>query len=458
MEFLELVSINNTKKRQIIRASTCVLVGHLTSQLIRLGGNLVLTRLLVPEMFGVMAIVNVLVTGMQMLSDLGLGQSIIQSRKGDEPGFINTAWTLQIIRGGFLWIIICLLSFILWAVNYFNYLAKDQVYAHPLLPWLMITVGFGAVISGFNSMSIFQVNRNLMLGRLTLINLVGQIASLFVIIIISWVFKTIWALAIGSLVSQIIEMIFSHKLLPGIKNKLYWDKSALAELLHFGKWIFLSSAIGFIANQGDRLILGGLMTVEELGVYSIAFMLSNLPSTIVSTLSHKVLFPSFSRINRESPDKLKYTLSKSKLWLSILFMPVTGFMMSWSEFVVDFLYDDRYFSAGWMMSLLLFRVATGCILIPNSLVMVAKGMPQYSTISAAQKAIFLFLALPFIFNQYGVEKMVLAIGLSGLIDVPVLWFALIKYKLFSIRVEIFSIFILLIGYVVGLNSMKIFAV
>ncbi len=448
---------NKVNKTHIIKAGSWVMIGHLLSQLIRLGGNLVLTRLLVPEMFGVMAIVNVLIMGVQMLSDFGLGQSIIQSKKGEEPNFVNTAWTLQIIRGWVLWLTICLLAALLWGANQYGLLVKEQVYAHPLLPWLMITVGFSAVIAGFNSMAIFQVNRNLMLGRLTLINLFAQIVSLMVIIAVAWKYQSIWALAVGGLASSFIDMTFSHKYLPGVKNKLHWDKTALKELFSFGKWIFLSSVIGFIANQGDRLILGGLLTVEMLGVYSIAFMLSNIPVTIVSQLSHKVLFPNFSRINRENPKQLKASLNRSKLWLSMLVMPVTGVLMSWSPFVVDYLYDERYVAAGWMMTLLLLRVATGCVLIPNALIMMAKGLPQYSTISASLKAIFLFVALPQVFNQFGVEEMILTVGLSGFISIPVMWFALIRHKLFSLKIEIYSIVLLIIGFIVGNYALKIWS-
>lgn len=431
-----------------------MLVGHLLSQLIRLGGNLVLTRLLAPDMFGLMVIVQVMLMGVQMLSDLGLGQSIIQSKKGEEPEFINTAWTLQVTRGWVLWLIICLLAVLLWCANASGYVSLNHVYAHPLLPWLMVTVGISAIISGYNSTAIYQVNRNLMLGRLTVINLVAQSVALLSILLIAWRYETIWALVIGSLIASFFDMLGSHKFLPGIKNKLHWDRSALRELLHFGKWIFLSSAIGFIATQGDRLILGGLLSIEMLGIYSIAFMLSNIPVTIVSQLSHKVLFPNFSRINRESPKELKASLSRSKLWLGLLVLPITGVLMNWGQFVVDFLYDERYAEAGWIMNILLLGVVTGCMLIPNSLVMMAKGLPQYSTISAALRATFLFLVIPKMFNSFGVEKMMLAIGLSGFVNIPVMWFALIRHKLFSLKIEICSILLLLTGYLVGLYSFK----
>ncbi|WP_404361157.1 oligosaccharide flippase family protein [Methylotuvimicrobium sp. KM1] len=449
MEFLGLVSNNKIKKRQIIKAGSWVLGGHLISQLIRLGGNLILTRLLVPEMFGVMAIVNVLIMGVEMLSDFGIGQGIIQNKRGDDPDFVNTAWTLQIIRGFILWMINCLVAIMLWGLSYLNYLDQQNIYANPLLPYLIIVSGFGVVISGFKSTAIYQANRNLMMGRLTVINVMSQVVSLITIVILAWNYRTIWALVIGGLMFQLIEMWFSHVFLVGVKNKLCWDKIALAELKCFGKWIFLSSALGFIGNQGDRLILGGLLSAQELGVYSIAFMLSNFPSTIVSNLSHKVLFPNFSRINREFPGQLKFSLIKSKLWLGVSVIPITGILMSGSEFIVDLLYDDRYSDAGWMIKLLFLRVVTGCMLIPNALVMVAKGLPQYSTFSATLKALFIFIALPLSHKLYDTQFMIFMIGISGLINLPILWYALIKHKLFSLKVEVFSVICLAIGYIAG---------
>lgn len=446
--------LSRLKANKVATASSWVIVGHFISQLIRLGGNLVLTRLLVPEMFGVMALVSVLITGVTMLSDIGLGQSIIQNKRGSEPDFLNTAWTLQIIRGFLLWLIICFFAGVLWVGNHWGYLSHAQAYAHPLLPWLIITAGFAAVVSGFNSTKVFQAKRELALGKIEMIHIIVQLISLLTIITLAYHYKTIWSIVAGSIVGSVINMFFSHKYLPGIKNKIHWDKSAVHELFHFGKWIFLSTAVGFIANQGDRLILGGLLTPEMLGIYSIAFMLANLPSSIVSQLSHKVLFPNFSKINRDTPKQLKASLSKSKRWLSLLVMPITGVIMSWSQFIIDFMYDDRYSEAGWMMELLLLRVATACLLIPNALVLMAKGLPKYGTFSAMIKAIFIFIALPLASN-YGTKEMILVIGLSGLINIPILWWALIKNKLFSLKIEVFSILLLLIGFFIGSTSFQL---
>ncbi|MFM6402608.1 oligosaccharide flippase family protein, partial [Planktothrix sp.] len=94
--------------KKAIQGTIWTLFGYGGSQVLRFGGNLILTRLLVPELFGLMALVNTFITGLNLFSDVGIRPSIIRSQRGDDPEFLNTAWTIQVFRGLGLWII-CLL-------------------------------------------------------------------------------------------------------------------------------------------------------------------------------------------------------------------------------------------------------------------------------------------------------------------------------------------------------------
>jgi O-antigen/teichoic acid export membrane protein len=90
-------------KTLAIRGAIWTIAGYGAGQLLRLGGNLVLTRLLEPKLFGLMTLVFVFITALHLFSDLGIGVSVIQNKRGDDPVFLNTAWTLQVVRGVFLW-------------------------------------------------------------------------------------------------------------------------------------------------------------------------------------------------------------------------------------------------------------------------------------------------------------------------------------------------------------------
>ena len=84
---------------RVVRGSALTFLGFGGSQGLRLASNLILTRLLFPEAFGLMAIIALFLTGLQMISDVGLVTCIVRSKRGNDPAFLNTTWTIQIIRG-----------------------------------------------------------------------------------------------------------------------------------------------------------------------------------------------------------------------------------------------------------------------------------------------------------------------------------------------------------------------
>src|SRR3990172_2524604 len=144
----------------VFRGSALTFVGYGASIVLRLASNVVVTRLLVPEYFGLMALVNVILMGLAMFSDVGVGPSIIQHRRGDDPIFLNTAWTVQLIRGCLLWLGSVALA---WPLAAF--------YGKPELIGLIPVAGLTGVLGGLESTRLFTLNRNLALGRLTLLEL-----------------------------------------------------------------------------------------------------------------------------------------------------------------------------------------------------------------------------------------------------------------------------------------------
>jgi len=328
-------------KQRALRGSIWTFAGYGTSQVLRLGSNLILTRLLFPEAFGLMALVQSFLMGLEMFSDVGIGPSIIQNKRGDDPAFLNTAWTIQAVRGLTLWICACLIA---WPAARF--------YGEPMLRQLLPVVGLTSLIGGLNSTKLATSNRQLMLGRLTLVELGTQVLGLTVMIVWAWIYRSVWALVGGGIVSTLAKMILSHIALEGEQNRFHWDQGAFRELQRFGRWIFFSTALAFIASQGDRLILGWLLDVRFLGVYTVALTLSLLPSEIIRQSAGRVLFPSYAELIRDRPERLYATLRKTRLIMLALSWGVSLVFIAFGEKLIGFLYDGRYADAGWMLQIL----------------------------------------------------------------------------------------------------------
>src|SRR5436190_6188902 len=94
----------------MLRGAFFEISGYGAQQAIRLGSNLVLTRLLFPAAFGLASMVWVITSGLVMLSDVAIHACVIQSKRGDEPDFLNTAFTVQAIRGVGLAVLMVLLG------------------------------------------------------------------------------------------------------------------------------------------------------------------------------------------------------------------------------------------------------------------------------------------------------------------------------------------------------------
>lgn len=208
-------------KKLAIRGAIWTTAGYGISLVLRFASNIVLTRWLEPDLFGLMSLVYVFIVGLHLFSDLGLNTSVVQNKRGDEPAFLNTAWSLQILRGLLLWGICLVIA-----------IPVSQFYGEPRLAILLPIVGFNAVLSGFNSTSLFTLNRHLSVKQLALFELSSQIVSLAVMLIWARISPSIWALVIGGTVSAVFQLIVSHRLNKGERNRPIWDATAVHELLH----------------------------------------------------------------------------------------------------------------------------------------------------------------------------------------------------------------------------------
>lgn len=437
-----------TLKQRTIRSGGWVIFSHLFSQVLRLGSNLILTRLLVPEMFGVMAIVTVIMGGLAMFSDVGLLQNIVQSKRGEEPDYLNTAWTIQIIRGFLIFSIALVCSGALYLIGQAGYLSTETVYGNTELPLILAVVSVTALISGFDSIHVLLLNRKLMIGKLIAIELLSQVVGLVFMLIWAWYQRDIWALVYGGIISAFMKMLLSHISKLGARCCFYWDKESVKDIFHFGKWIFISSILGFFLNQGDRLLLGGLVSAEILGVYTVAFFLASALTNMISQLISAVFFPVLSETIRNSPGNLENIYYKLRNKIDALAFFVAGFIFSAGETIVDYLYDTRYQDAGWMLqTLAIGLIATGSLL--SGQCFLASGKSKLVTGFIFIQTVTFYLALPLLFIEFGIKGAVWAIVLASLVRMLVSSIYMKIFFFYNVKREFLMLPLIFLGYYIG---------
>ncbi len=322
-----------------LTGSIWTLGGYGFSQVLRLGSHLVLAWLLTPQIFGLMALVKVVQQGLSMFSDVGINPSIIQNARGDDPVFLNTAWTIQVIRGAALWICSCILAWPLAAL-----FARNDPAAWQLM-YILPVSGFGAVLAGFNSTALATLNRNLQIGRITMLELASQVVSLTVMVTWALLRPTVWAMVGGVLASIVFKVVVSHLIVPGCRVKFGWDRQCVNELFKFGKWIFLSTLFTFLAMNLDKILLGNLLSLEELGIYSIALVFAKVALHVTTRLGGTVLFPVYSKFRKEPEKMISVALRAREIVLWAGGAVCISFAVV-SPLFFETLWDPRYHQAG----------------------------------------------------------------------------------------------------------------
>lgn len=322
-------------RRSALRGSVWVLLGFGASQLLRFSTNILLARTLSPSHFGLMALIASLLQGLQMFSDLGIGPSIIRSPQGETSGFLNTAWTLQILRGIGLWLFCCAIAPPL------SKLYSKPLEGMPSLGILIPIVGLTAVSNGFTSTSIFTLNRSLKMGRLVALDLAAQSLSSLCTLIWSLWHPDVWALVAGGFVYSGMRVLLSHLLNVQGRNMLQWDSLAAGELLSFGRWVFVSTLVSFAAAQIDRPILASLVSISDFGLYNIALSFACIAIEITNRLSSFILFPLLTKHGNDSEQMIALCVNArfSLLWISGALCASFAIL---SPMLFGFLYDARY--------------------------------------------------------------------------------------------------------------------
>lgn len=348
-------------KARSLRSSMLTVIEIGGSNVLRLISNLILTRLLFPEAFGLMALVQVFISGLKMFSDTGVRASIMRSDREDED-FLNTAWTMQVLRGIGLWLGTCALA-----------LPVATLYDEPMLAQILPVTGLTVLIAGFTTTKVATANRNLIIGRLTAIDLGTQVINIVVMVLLAWWLKSVWALVIGGLIGGIVNTFTPHYVLPGITNKLRWDRSAVRELFSFGQFIFLASAVTFIINQGDKLILGGYASMTDLGIYNVGYLFGAMPLLLSQAVNTKVVFPLYRHRPVSGGARNQAQIFKARrmvIGFTILMSVALAYTGVW---LVDTLYDPRYALAGPVIVLMSFGLIPRLVNAGSGAVLLAAG-------------------------------------------------------------------------------------
>jgi O-antigen/teichoic acid export membrane protein len=405
-------------EKRALKGTVFIIGFYGVSTALRMVSSVVLARLFSPEFFGVMTLLTTVLIGLNLFSHIGLDDSIIQSPRGDEPLFLNTAWTLLVIRGGLLWLMTILLA---WPVA--------RIYHEPRMTALLPALGFGCVIAAFTSTSMFNLVRHMGVAKTSMSELLGQVVTFAVTLIWALLDPSLWALVGGRIAADLARTAVSYFIIPEMRPRFVLDRECVRSLLHFGKWILIGTALTFLATQSDRLILGKLISIEALGVYGIAFSLSDMPRQIIAMFCSRVGYPFIARFAQQPRHEYRRIFLKYRL--PVLTAGGLGLVLvvCLGDQLVLHLYDHRYHAASWMVGVLALGLWHTMLYSTVGPAILALSKAHYNAAANLVYCISLFALIPLGFHFFGMLGAVVAVAVG---DLPV--YFVIQYAAYRERV------------------------
>jgi O-antigen/teichoic acid export membrane protein len=377
--------------RRVLRAGGWAILAYGGNQVFRFLGNLLLTRLLFPEAFGLMALVQIVLFGVNMFSDFGIGPAIVQSAHGRDRRFLNTAWSLQVLRGLCVWVVVCAISY-----------PVAMFYEQPQLVYLISVVGFVSVIDGFVPTAIHLANRDLNIKLVSLIDLSSYLLGLIIMVVAAWVTGSVWSLVVGGLISSVVRCFLVYWLCGG-GDRFSVDRDNLKLIFGFSGWIFISSIFTFVAIEGARLFIGRVLDIEYLAFYTIAYSLCIMYTQLAGQVFGRVFFPAIAEINRVDPGEMNRVVFKLR---AVVVLPsvVLGYVLSlYGAELVAFLYDARYLEAGRILEIISLGVIASGLSASFSGLLLAVGKARFATINTAIQAVVQMSCLSVSYSFFGVD-------------------------------------------------------
>jgi len=253
------------------------------SQVISIVFGIILARLLVPEDFGLITMVMVLMGFAGLLSDVGLGSALIQKKDVIADHFSAVFWFNSLIG---LLLTICLI-FLAPQIAIF--------YSRPELELIAVVLSFTFILSAISMVPRTRLAKELAFKKLAIVDFFSLFFSGCIAITMAFKGYGYWSLVAHQLIERLLSTTFVW-LLSDWKPQLRHNIKVISELIGFGSTVFATRTLRHAALQADKLIIGKFLGAVSLGLYDKAYSMMLFPLQNISIVIGNVMFPSLSTI------------------------------------------------------------------------------------------------------------------------------------------------------------------
>ena len=396
---------------------------------LKLGSSLILTRILNPEAYGVIAIVLSIAFVLELIADINVTLFIVRDANAEQPRYINTAWTMQLARGLLNFAILFLLAPII----------ASSIYDLPALTTPLRVTSLVFIIGGLQTMAFSLAIRHKRARIIMYSELIAAILTSAFSLVYCYYSRNFWGILFGILLNRLLMTAISHLFYRQLRPRLQFDRTAARDILGFTKYVMPSSMLTLALSQFDKIVFLRLFSLPLLGVYGLAGNIVNPIEGLVTKISQTVLYPRCAHNYRTNRDtfSLAYYTENVKLFISMLILPAA--VWGAAQWVISVLYPARYAEAGAILQALMLRAVLLSLASPAEDLLIAAGEYQVILHGNILRAIWMFGGSLGGFYLFGFMGFVYGAALSGL--PPLIYYLSLQHKkgLLIAKYEIYKV-------------------
>lgn len=428
-------------RRAISSGVSLVAITIFASNLLRIVSTIILTRVLSPADFGVVGLTGAILNILLMISDVGFGVYIVRHARGDDPHLLDIIWTVRLVRGALLTLVLAVCAGPLATV-------LDK----PAMHFAIVITALHFLLDGLSSLAPFSAVRQERLFMLSLLDIISAVSQTIAGILLALLLHSYWAIILAGLMGTGLKSLLSYMLFPNAARRFAFDRREVGDLWHFGRTIAGAHTIQVLLSNVDKIALSRIFPLSLFGLYSLAFNLSGAASGFTTLYPSRILLPAFARAHREEPANLTQVYYGSRRTLTLLYMIAMGGFISMAPAVVNLLYDPRYEAAAAYLRLLALAPAIAMNNYAAREILIVVGRVQTLLYANLVRLAWLLVAGVGGYLSFGPMGLVAAVGC---IEVPVqiyCWHQLHRAGLFRMGQEALIMAALMLGLVIGLAA------
>lgn len=352
----------------------------------RLVSTMVLTRILIPDDFALIGLSLSFIFIMQLLTDAGFRSYILKQPGLYEPNVIDNLWTIHIIRGVVLYLLLILLAYPISAFFKIDGLFES-----------LLILSHVFLLSGASSLAPLIADRENKPAKPILIQFFAEIAGSIITIITTIIFQSKWCVILGVLYPPMMILIASYSAFHNSRHKIHFNKQFSYDFFQWSKFIIPSSIITLIISQSDKALLGKLLTPEILGMYFIAYNLTSAAERFVISFARRIIGPALAeKRHRDSQHESRLLVDAfygARNRATLLICAGLGAACGLSPLIVKIIYDDRYTYVSVFMAILLIRPALCLVSYPIESFLMVLGNARITLQSNIVRIVWVGLAV-----------------------------------------------------------------